>query len=72
MKPLNNCPDDQPKSLFAVKREDKNTGTFRWTAVTLLLLGMSVLFIVLGVTGNEQTTVLQKAVKICLECIGIG
>lgn len=72
MKPLNNCPDAQPKSLFVMRREGENAETFRRAAVTLLLLGMSVFFIVLGVTRNEQTTVLQKAVKICLECVGIG
>ena len=33
---------------------------------------MSVLLIGTGVMNQEHTEVLQKAVKICLECIGIG
>ena len=29
-------------------------------------------FIIVGLLGQEQLLVLQKAVRICLECIGIG
>lgn len=29
-------------------------------------------FIIIGLVGNEQTAVLRKAVRICLECIGIA
>ncbi len=32
----------------------------------------SILFIGIGIMKREQIEVLQKAVKICLECIGIG
>ena len=32
----------------------------------------SILFIGIGIMKQEQIEVLQKAVKICLECIGIG
>ena len=44
------------------------------TAVLLrvLLLFISVLFIVIGLLGGEYVSVLNKAVRICLECIGIG
>lgn len=28
--------------------------------------------IVLGISRGEHHTVLEKAIKICLECIGIG
>ncbi|QZY53980.1 CD1871A family CXXC motif-containing protein [Crassaminicella profunda] len=37
----------------------------------VILLG-SIAFIVAGVYKNEVQTVLQKAINICLECIGIG
>lgn len=41
------------------------------------LLRLGVLLLALALTGvglmrQEQTEVLQKAVRICLECIGIG
>ncbi len=36
------------------------------------LLALAAVCILLGLLGQEQVQVLQKAVKICLECIGIG
>lgn len=36
------------------------------------LLALAAAFIAVGLLGREQAEVLQKAVKICLECIGIG
>lgn len=38
-------------------------------AVTLLA---AVVCIIFGISRGEQLTVLQKAVNICLQCIGIG
>ncbi len=38
----------------------------------ICVLAVSVLFIVTGLLKGEQMEVLGKAVKICLECIGIG
>ena len=35
-------------------------------------LATAITLIVVGLTRNEQQEVLHKAVKICLECIGIG
>ncbi|MCT4620473.1 MAG: CD1871A family CXXC motif-containing protein [Marinisporobacter sp.] len=32
----------------------------------------SIAFVITGVYRNEVQTVLQKAINICLECIGIG
>lgn len=37
-----------------------------------LLLVAAVAMIIIGVANGEAQTVLQKAVNICLECIGIG
>ncbi|MGI6177812.1 MAG: CD1871A family CXXC motif-containing protein [Eubacterium sp.] len=36
------------------------------------LLVIAVCMIAVGIAGEEFSTVLQKAVRICLECIGIG
>lgn len=40
--------------------------------VRVFIIILSVLFIAVGVLRKEHIEVLQKAVKICLECIGIG
>ena len=42
-----------------------------WVA-GLLLLAAGIAFLVIGLMRDEQGTVLKKAVRICLECIGIG
>lgn len=36
------------------------------------LLVISAAFLVIGILRQEHLEVLQKAVKVCLECIGIG
>ncbi|MCI8994034.1 MAG: hypothetical protein HFG80_15265 [Eubacterium sp.] len=36
------------------------------------LLAAAVVFIAIGLLKQEHLEVMQKAVKICLECIGIG
>ena len=40
--------------------------------IALMLIGVAVVFILLGVWREEYMVVLKKAVNICLECIGIG
>lgn len=40
--------------------------------VPILLVLFGVLFVLIGFFRGEVATVLQKAVQICLECIGIG
>ncbi|MDD2295255.1 MAG: CD1871A family CXXC motif-containing protein [Eubacteriales bacterium] len=37
-----------------------------------ILLGAGILFLVIGAFRGEVLVVLQKAVIICLECVGIG
>lgn len=44
--------------------------TIYWVRYGVLF--MSVIFIIAGIIKKEHLEVLQKAVKICLECIGIG
>ena len=38
----------------------------------LLFLLLSLAFLVCGVMRGEADTVLNKAIKLCLECVGIG
>ena len=45
---------------------------FRLKAVRLAVLAVSLLFIGLGLARQEHLDVMQKAVRICLECVGIG
>ncbi|WP_325200197.1 CD1871A family CXXC motif-containing protein [Oscillibacter sp.] len=42
------------------------------TALRFGGLGLALALIGTGLLRQEQTEVLQKAVRICLECIGIG
>ncbi len=41
-------------------------------AFRLLLLALAVAFVILGALNGEALEVFKKAVRICLECIGIG
>lgn len=44
--------------------------TSRWTQVLVLIAAAA--FLTLGITRGEVLEVFKKAVKICLECIGLG
>lgn len=37
-----------------------------------LLFLVSIAFILIGIMNGQEMEVLRKAVRICLECIGIG
>lgn len=41
-------------------------------AVQIGLLALSAVFIAVGVARGEASVIFMKAVKLCLECIGIG
>ena len=41
-------------------------------AAWLILLGVGLCFLVIGILRGEHLAVLEKAIMICLECIGIG
>lgn len=60
-----------PLYWFCGQRKGGNE--LRWIAKVrggLLLLGAA--FVIWGVGRQEHLVVLKKAVKICLECIGVG
>lgn len=42
------------------------------TAIQLALLGLSVAMIGFGVWRGEADTVFAKAIRLCMECVGIG
>ena len=44
----------------------------RKTAVQIALLFAGVAMLCFGVWRGEAATVLSKAIKLCLECVGIG
>jgi hypothetical protein len=48
-----------------VKRDEKKISPFLLVAIFTILL-------VAGINAGEVPEVLEKAVKICLSCIGIG
>lgn len=39
---------------------------------TLIALAISIALIITGLLKGQNTSVLTKAINICLECIGIG
>ena len=41
-------------------------------AARVCMLTAALLFIAIGILRQEQLEVMNKAVRICLECIGIG
>lgn len=41
-----------------------------WAQIALLLVG--VLMVGLGAWRGEAGTVLSKAIRVCMECVGIG
>lgn len=44
----------------------------RYPVVSIGILVLSVVLIVIGIVNKEHLEVMQKAVRVCLECIGIG
>lgn len=43
---------------------------FRLTSLVLLCMGIAMMYI--GVHRGEALVVMNKAIRVCMECIGIG
>ena len=41
-------------------------------ALQLILIAMAIAFVCLGIYRGEVETVFTKAIRLCLECVGIG
>lgn len=50
----------------------KQKNIFHSSWITVLLLVIGVIFLSLGIWREEYAIVMNKAINICLECIGIG
>jgi hypothetical protein len=40
--------------------------------ISTALIAIGLIFIIVGISRGEAEVVFQKAINICLECIGIG
>ncbi len=60
------CPIGKIKSAFT-----KHQKTIL-TVVRCVVLGVGALFVLLGIFNGGMSDVVQKAIKICTECIGLG
>jgi hypothetical protein len=50
----------------------RRKGILRSTWITILLLITGTVWMGIGIWREEYTVVMEKAINICLECIGIG
>ncbi len=39
---------------------------------TFVIIVLSIIFIIIGIINGEYIDILNKATRVCLECIGIG
>lgn len=59
---------DWNQKLQSKSRMDKGRGM----AAQFVLMSVAVCMVMLGIYRGEVSVVLNKAVNICLECIGLG
>ncbi len=44
----------------------------RTRIISFSILGVAIAFVAVGIAMGEHEDVMRKAVRICLECIGLG
>ncbi len=55
-----------------MKGNTKTASNKKQNTVFAAILAVAVAFIMLGILDAQHKDVMQKAINICLECIGIG
>ena len=55
------------KAAPQVAKPVKNVSVLRW-----ILLAIAVIFIIVGIRNGSMTAVVNKAIRICTECVGLG
>ncbi len=52
--------------------KEKEKGNFVKNTVSILLLLLALSFVALGMYRGEVSVVFNKAIRICMECVGLG
>jgi len=58
--------------IIVLLKADCNMKKILQTVLSVLLLAAGITLMISGIIREEPQTILQKAVVVCLECIGIG
>ena len=61
-----------PRDMTGQSPTSKPNGDGPFASIESALVAVAVLCIGLGIAQEQPNAVLQKAIRICLECIGIG
>ena len=55
-----------------MKESEKTNMQLKQSLIRLILLAAGVIMVLFGVLRGEACIVLAKAIRLCLECVGIG
>ena len=55
-----------------MKESEKTNMQLKQSLIRLILLAAGVIMVLFGVLRGEAGIVLAKAIRLCLECVGIG
>ena len=55
-----------------MKESEKTNMQLKQSLISLILLAAGVIMVLFGVLRGEAGIVLAKAIRLCLECVGIG
>ena len=69
------CPECKTEKIYNPKEEKERVKQYmHWkkAAAQALLLAVGTVMLCAGALRGEAATVLSKAIRLCLECVGIG